>query len=268
MGTYSTGYVPDDPGHKRTPFHHFAARHPKAAEFSASCEANLPPVLDQNGSGSCVGHATACAIYAGCKAAGDPLPWVPSPDNNYRLARCVDRMPRPDGSLPRLVDEGAQPNQAFRAFEEWGVRPMGPRPPDGRMSDVDPRTVNDEPSLGDLEKDAESLLLGEYGIYTYGAQRGLDVRTAITNGFPVCAAVPGGSAAWQNYSGGVIGATGEPLDHYVTIFAYERVADGTFVYTLRNSWGEGYGENGNVRVNEAALNEFSDLVVASVRRAG
>src|SRR5262249_33647257 len=140
---------------------------------------------------------------------------------------------------------------------EWGLRRMQPLP--DRYSDADPATVNDEPSLGDLEEDASSMLVGDYGIYSYGAQRVQEVCTAIANGIPVCCAIAGGSAAFQNSSGGVLGPLNAPLDHYVCIIGYETSADGSKVFMIRNSWSEYWGENGNVRINEACLDQLGDL---------
>lgn len=261
---YRTGHIADPAGHRRTPFHHLAARLAIAAIDSPSLEQFLSEPLDQGATSSCTGHAFGEGTYVALGASGAPLPWIPSPGDLYRLARCIDRFPRPDGSLAPLTDDGAQPSQVLRALSEWGVRPMR-RLPD-RMSDADPRTINDEPKLDELEEDGATLLVGGYGIYSTGKQRGQDVRLSLSILVPVTVAVPGGSDAWQSYTGGIIGPTGTPIDHDAVVYRAELQPDGSYIYFVRNSWGW-WGEGGSCRVSEAALDEFEDIVALSVRRA-
>lgn len=277
--TFATGYIPDPVGHRRTPFQRFAARLAAAPPAEASLEPYLPAVFDQGQTGSCTGHATSAGLYAACGYAAAvlgliaALAFVPSPDGIYKLGRCVDRVPNVDGSLPPLTDDGAQPNQVMRGVSEWGVKPLKAPTPDGRYSDAVPPSppdsatgVNAEPSLADIEADAQTVLVGEYGIYSSGTQRSNEVASAIAAGAPVCAAVPGGSSAWQNYSSGVLSATGEPLDHYIVIVAYKTLSSGKRVFKIRNSWGD-WGESGDCWVDEAALDEMGDLFAMTVRRA-
>lgn len=268
MAQYSCGYIPDPEGHTRTPFHHvMGLLAPAPANvYQASLETSLPPTMDQNGSGSCTGHAYAGAIATYTTASGAPLGWVPSPDDIYKGERAIDRLPDANGKLPPLQDVGAQPNQGERYINEWGVRPMIALP--NRCSDVDPNTVNDEPVLGNLRKDSVNLLIGAYEIFASGSSLGQQIRQALTNGIPVAVAVPGGSDAWQRYAGGtsVIGATGTELDHYVFIYKYAQQPDGSYLYWIRNSWSEFWGINGSCIINEAALEEFGDIIAMMVRK--
>lgn len=252
MGPYATGLVRDDPAIRRTPIRHLMARlGPVAVPEAYSLEDLAPPVFDQGATSGCVSCALATAISTSLTAQGKSLGWVPSQADIYRLAREVDRVP----GTP-LVDEGSSPWQAERAVGEWGVRAMGPMAPDGRYSDLDPKTVDDEQSFLALEEDNQYLVVGSYGIYTEGAQRAQDVRVALVAGYPVTVSVCGGSSAWQNYTGLVIGPTGAPLDHEVCVIAYETGG----VFRLRNSWGDSYGLSGDVLVSEAALAEYADLI--------
>lgn len=262
---YATGAKPDPAGLRRTPVHHlFRRMRAVPLPSSFSIEHLAPPVFDQGQTGSCVGHAFACAIATALAAKGTPLSFVPSPAGIYTLARCVDRVPDYDGTFPALEDGGSMPNEAERGVKEWGVRPMAPMAPDGRYSDADPQHIDDEPRLVDLEADATEILAGCYGIYTSGSQRSQDVRAAVFGGYPVTLSVCGGSSAWQDYTSGVIGATGQPLDHETCIVGYETTSSGGVVFRIRNSWSAGYGQGGDVLVNEAALDEYADLIAWDV----
>lgn len=189
-GKYGRGHRPDPVGHRMNGFHLLAAALAVAPPISADISASSPPVFDQGQTGSCVGHATCGGAWTSCKQAGHPLPFIPSPDLEYKLARAIDREPGTNGGDPvALTDEGSEPNQAMRAIQEWGVMPMGTKPHDGRNSDVDPSTVNDEPSFLALETAANCELIGAYRINSLGDARILDVCRAIAAGYAVCFAV-------------------------------------------------------------------------------
>lgn len=261
--SYSTGYRPDPASYRRTSFAWLARRLGLSASppASVSLAPYMPRTLDQNGCSGCTGHATAAAIYAAFAAKGQPLSWVPSPKDIYTLGRAIDRASPSDP----LLDNGAEPNQVFRAIDEFGIRPMKPLP--DRYSDADPATINDEPDLASLEQDGLTIVSGDYAIADVGQAREDQVCMALASGRPVCCAIAG-SGALQSYTGGVLGPLGTDLDHYVLIFAADAQPDGSRVYTLRNSWGASYGEAGNFRINSAALAELGDLVVADCRLGG
>lgn len=265
---FRTGYVEDAAGHVRAAFHKVALALGLVAAnvFSASLEANMPAdPFDQGDTGSCTGHSVAGAIVTAFAATGAPLPFTPSPEDLYKGGRELTRARGPDGKLPALVDEGASPSAVVAFANTFGVRPMR-RLPD-RNSDADPATINEEQNLAELKKDAEALVVGDYAIFGSAEEVQAQIRQAITNGIPVCVAVPGGSAQWQGYKAGqVLSATGKPNDHYVFIYGYEQQPDGTYVYLIRNSW-NGWGDRGNARADESAVAEFSNVIAMSVRRA-
>lgn len=262
----STGYISDPITHKRAKYR--ASREGIAAlPKSASLLPFAVVVLDQNQTGSCTGGSTAAALATALSAKGTPLPWIPSPKGIYTLGRAVDRVPDSHGVLPPLSDNGAQPNQVMRGITEWGIRPMGPLV-QGCYYDCDPSDVNEEPTLGELEDDAKNLILGEHAITTTGVQRITDICTAIASRKPVTVAIAGGSDAFQEYTGGILPALHAPLDHYVWILGYETDAHGQCIITVRNQWGPSWGESGNVRLSEAAVQELGDLVVLDVHLKG
>lgn len=266
MSQFATGYLPDPIGHKRTPFALLAARLGiDTTPSSASMKMSIPGVLDQGPTSSCTGHASSIAWFLALSYMTPHLAsnwdWIPSPTEIYRNGRAIDRT---DLSVP-LEDGGAEPNQVFRAVNEFGVRPMRGPTSDGRNSDAELGTINDEPKLGDLEEEALLLPLGEYAIFDVGAARIQALRRAISANKPVCVAIAGGGRVFQGYTGGVLPALRSPLDHYVLLCAYTTDANGKTIFEGLNSWGESWGEGGYFRLNEDAAQELGDLVAINAR---
>lgn len=264
---FRTGFIKDPEGHVRVAFRHVAAALALVAAnvYGCTLAEHVPAQpLDQGQTGSCTGHAIAYAIVTAFAASGQPLPFVPSPKDLYTGGRELTRGRGPDGKLEPLRDEGAMPSAVLQFGTTFGIRPM--RCLDDRNSDADPLTIDEPHDFAELKKDAEFVVVGDYGIYGAPDEVGAQIRQAITNGFPVCVAVPGGSQQWQQYRGGVLGATGAANDHYAFLYGYEMQPDGSYVYYGQNSW-NGWGEAGKFRANEAAVAEFSNVFAMSVRRA-
>jgi hypothetical protein len=110
---------------------------------------------------NCEGHSSAMAAWISFLASGNPLPFFPSPDAIYKNARCQERAPNADGSLSPLTDGGAMTSDVVTIFQTCGLKKMGPMASDGRYSDVDMATVNDEPRLDELDTEAETPVLVE-----------------------------------------------------------------------------------------------------------
>lgn len=262
--SFAKGYIPDPDGHQVTSIRHAklgAAVVPDAVDLRPFA----PPVLDQNDCGSCVGHAIACAVATSFAKAGTPLGFVPSPRSVYCLARAIDRT---DPSIP-LTDDGSMPNQAVRSLSEWGVRAMLAPSPQGYNSDCDPTNVNDEPTLDEVEQDAVAVVIGQYEIDSAGTQRVQDICAALAAGFAVTCSVSAENGTWQNWvaSLGPLGAQSPvELDHYVWFIGY-RTANGKRIFRIRNQWGTGWGDAGEIEVTEAFIAQIGDVYGFSVRKA-
>lgn len=263
--TYGLGYRPDSPRIKarNAVVGSRSLRARLGVGVAASRPVDLsrfaPYVMDQAQTGSCTGHAIASAAYLATRADKGPLglPFVPSPKGIYTLERCLER----SGASTPLTDSGAMISDGMLVLSSWGVSPMKQLP--DRYSDVDPESVNDEPDFLGLEQDARTLLVGAHPITSTGDQLAEDVMTALSAAFPVVLGVPGGSDAWQNYTSGVLDSIAAPLDHCVYILG----GDGD-TFTIRNSWGAGWGEQGNVRVSRRFLEvSTGDRYALSVRMA-
>ena len=227
------------------------------------------PVADQGSTSSCPGHAVAGAVYTTCAAQGHQLPYVPSPKGIYTDARCIDRTPSPElgWALPPLTDEGAFPDQAVRAIAEWGVMPIQAPTTDGRYSDCDPVTINDEPTLNDLEAESALVLTGAYGIDidVIGKQRVMDLRKSLSNGYAVCFSTYVGIEFenWTPSKGPLKGVNGTP-NHYVYLISYRTLPDGTTVFKFRNSWGPGWGIYGDGLGDESFVAKMHDIYIMQV----
>jgi hypothetical protein len=270
--SYGFGYRPDSPYYPKTPFHRLAAKFSGAPANDVDLRPFAPAVKDQDGTSSCTGHGTSTAISTAFRKSGTPLPFEPSEKGIYDLARCIDRMPKPDGRLPPLTDDGAMPNQVMRGIGEWGIRPRNHQALDGRNSDCEPSTINREPTFAELETDAVTILLGCYAIRSTGSQRVSEIKQALSNGLPVCvgAFVDTAFMRWDPKSG-PIGAPnwGDPDGggHWLCALGHSSTYTGKTAFIVRNSWGTGWGSSGDCEVSEDFIANLYDIDVIVPRKA-
>lgn len=238
--------------------------------LAASLEQFEAPIMNQGQTGSCTGHGTAQGIVTAFAAKGDPMPFVPSPAGIYTVGRCVGRAPGHDGALAPLTDSGAMPADVMAGISLWGVRPMGAQAP-GRFSDQLDSRVNDEPTLGDLEDDAETLLVGEFRIDETAPDVVEQVCRAIAQGYPVGVGIFVDSA-FENYAPGAvpIGApnVNDPNGggHWIVLTSYVTNAVGRRVFRGPNSWGPGWGDSGHFVASEEWVRAAWDLYCLNVSR--
>ena len=272
-GRFGKGWKPNPASHVRTFFGACRwtvdAAAAAATPASMSLESFAPEVLDQGQTGSCTGHGTATALYTSFVAAGVPLKFIPSPAEIYRNGRAIDRVPRSDGTFALLTDDGAEPNQVIRAVQTIGIRPMRAPTKDGRYSDVEPSTVNDNPMLGDVMVERLTVPIGERGIQSVGAGASIDevvllMRQALAAGFAICKGnfVDTDYENWSP-SKGPMGACDlrDPNGggHWTTTLGYYTDASGRTIFIDRGSWGRAYGLNGNVEVLPAFIAQAQDI---------
>ena len=250
--------------------HAFAAHHAALMDTtprSVDHQSKAPRIMDQGDIASCWGHATSRGIATALEIAGSPLGFVPSQDDLYRLARCLMRA-RNGAARPRLTDTGTSPHIGNQVLSLFGVRAMRGPTSDGRYSDCDDATFNDEPDLGSLIADSKHILIGDYGITSWGSQRILDMRkalaaTSVTGGF-FCDT---GFERWQR-GNAPYGAPRNPNDpqgggHMITYDGYDTMQNGSTVFIIANSWSEGWGDDGRCLVDEEFVldSQVSDLTV-------
>ena len=222
-----------------------------AQQASLDRSGSIFDIWDQGPTGSCVAHALLGAILAARKAAGLPVLNL-SRVTLYALAREIDR----GGQWVGLQDGGCIPAAAIRALRECGAPAYELRP-------TDPATVNDEPSLAELESAEETLLaFARDSLWSsYAVPSDIDaVKSALASGAFLTVGIAADTATFQDYRGGVLGNQGPSVDHEVLLLDY----DGGTVRGV-NSWGRGWGESGLFRLDSSGVSGLAEIVAHNVR---
>jgi len=80
-------------------------------------------------------------------------------------------------------------------------------------------------------------ITGELGIYQ---------QASTASGGPVLVCVD--ASTWASYSGGILTQCGDNIDHCVQLTGYSDYGHTNASWTLRNSWGTDWGENGYIQI--------------------
>jgi hypothetical protein len=239
------GLIPDPEGHVYNGFHMHVSSTLKSLPDASNMRKFIPPIWNQAQTGSCGGHGTAGGIATTFASKGHPLPCAPHPKDIYANARCIDRVPDADGTLPKLVDWGTSPNALERSTNLWGV-PLSSEVNDGFPADSPyyasylEAHVNDEPEFMSLEASTNRIIVGLNAIRTTGQQKVIEACQALADGYAIMAAVAAGNNAFQGFSGeGVLDFTGTAFDHWIYFADYRTNDKGEREFYLVNSWGVG-----------------------------
>lgn len=231
-------------------------------------EAWAPPIFDQGPTGSCTAHGLAGAVFTALAKAGTPLPWVPSPDGLYKCTRGIARANTtlPSGGLPEFTDGGAELADAIAAGAEWGIHQMGRRPSDGRNSDCDTPTINDEPNLEKLEEAATTLVTGEYRIDPQAGNASDLLAASLVGGFPLYDGffVDGAFEALTPVQVAPAPNESDPNGGgHATYLGGYRTNLGKREFRLTNSWGD-WCDGGRCWVSEAWIRNTWEIWVCDV----
>lgn len=251
------GYIPDADHKRRQKDSMLRFGATPTAPPQASLANSRGPLVNQGGTGHCVGAGTAQAVYTSAAASGSPLPFFPSPRGIYQLARILERT----DSSQKLTDSGAMPSDVLIVLRQFGVEPIHLPNPDGRYDDVmgpddvaamnlyPPVTiipnVNDEPSLLDLETSGLRLLTGEYRIDETNPNFAAQIQASIASNAAAGIGIFVDTAfmSWSGIAGPISsidlndpngGGHWLALDYYYTHSTFGLVFGGP------NSWGEGW----------------------------
>jgi hypothetical protein len=213
---------------------------------TATLEQFVDVVRDQGQTSCCVGFAFARAVQLRCAAMGVPIQW-PSPSAIYTEARAYElSSPTAD-----LTDTGCAPRDAIKGMAEWGI-------PTDASWPFDPATIDDKPDLGELEAASAAVLHDYFRIDTLGAERVLDVRSALSQGYPVAIGVEVDNA-FEAYAGTGAVTAPDPANllggHMLCLVGYQTNANGTTRVRGVNSWSVNWGDRGFFWADEAWLTD-------------
>jgi len=238
------GLMPDPPGTVyRTFAHHPASRLLKSASPLPRESHNVlyaPPVWNQGGTSSCVGHGFACQVTTTLACLGRPLPSPAVPRTIYALSRSVSRA---DPSTP-LVDSGASPAAGAAALGRWGIvleseDDEGLTAESPEYCDHLEAHVNDELTLDEVEIGSDRTVVGFNSIPDDSPDKLPQYQASLASGHPISTAVDAGCDKFQAYdgSGGPLDYCGDEPDHFVCVLDYRIEDDGSVLFLLQNSWG-------------------------------
>jgi hypothetical protein len=248
-----------------------------------------PGILDQDGTESCCGYAAAFGITTRFAIMRAPIALV-SPIGCYIIGCDILRTVGSDGKLPAFTDSGTEPDAVWQGTMTYGVckaSTWGNFP-------ADPATITSEPTPAQLQAAKDFVLKGAYFLGGSQAQLLLQLLQVLATGYPVTNLIPSTNPSFDNYTGGVIPASGMTgtIDHCTTLLDYawngDQASFTAFVASLQagtvdmnaivqlvlyggNSWGEDWGESdvpgisgGFYRMQAEALFVMSSLAVCDV----
>lgn len=268
-----------NPDHRRTPIEMLAEKLGWAAMAAppftpVSWDSIAGIALDQGGHGACEGHSHSKGLRMALQIAGTPLAWDPSPDGLYKIARCIER----NGRKVALTDSGTESAYICMGINLWGVHPMGgpvqdPDDSGPRNSDVNNTSVNAEPTYVELEKDSESLFIGQYSAEgTSAATRLAAVNLALSKGYmpTIGGDVDSAYMGWEPSDGVYPGCNPKDIQggHSQLIIAnrISIVNSAEYDYQILNSWGP-WCDRGRVWVRQKFILDAMEITAMSVRRA-
>jgi hypothetical protein len=273
---HGTGFILDAPG----TWLRFAHTHPAATKFKAATakrpssggpDSFAPPIYDQDGVGACVGEWYACQLFTFLASIGHSPISPFSGRGAYAISRMVDRAAtyptRKAADLPALVDEGASPSQCWRAALKYGL---------GNIDELDDRKLVIDAALACTPLNGTELIACDARrppvpiemteIPADDPTKVDQLLDALAAGMPAGISLDGGCAEFQGYAGGILDWVGGPmdLDHMVTVTFFTTDAAGAPTFKIRNSWNEGWGEGGCLRVTERYIRAAGGIIVPRI----
>lgn len=222
------GWRPSLPDHRDlryTPAPGAAATLPPAVDLRPA----MPPVQDQGQLGSCTANAIGAAVYHALAAAGRD-PFLPSRLAVYYGERLIEGTIREDA--------GAEIRDGFKVLAREGAAPEELWPYDDgpvRFARRPPRRYYDRANNHQAV------------VYRRVAQTDAEMRAALAAGLPIVA----GFTVYSSFETDAVARTGAvPMPqlsdaalggHAVLVVGYD---DAAGRWTVRNSWGEGWGSSG------------------------
>lgn len=256
MNRWGRGYIPDRGDVRRNlrPFSRVGGG--QLPDAPVHLTVPIPP-MDQGITNTCVPHARAAAIVTRYFTLTGKHREPASVALWYALAR-LDDLSSPDAPL---VDLGCRPTTAVRVARDWGVVPQSFYP-------LDPGAINDRPNFEALEAAAEHPLDGHYAIDATGRDRNLEIRRALTLGFPVPVALAINGPQFEGArAGDIIRPPDGALDglHEILVVGWIPGLNGRGSrFEILNSWGGDWCDHGYAEIDEAYLADDALCIDADV----
>lgn len=244
------------------------------------------PRVDQGQSGSCTWGSSSVAAWVACKSIGTPLDFIPSQRAGYSLTLALERKAAGHTPAVPLADVGADLEDVFVVWRDWGVEPMEvPLTPDGRFYDIwtpgdgalGLGNVTDEPNLDEVMRAQGTRLLVDLGPHTihpedWSAPELMAMALSGAGGqppLPVMAAGFVDSAFCSNGDPAEVLGPCNPFDkdgggHAFWFSAYRTNAQGVYEFKLENSWGSSWRADGAVWVAESFVRRCWALYVPNI----
>jgi Papain family cysteine protease len=241
--TRKWGWRPQPPDSRDV---HLGAQFLRPGAAPDAFELPKPAIRDQKSTGSCTGQGTTNAEWIAYHQQGANCPPL-SALAAYSWGRALE------GGGAERRDDGAYIRNVVKALQKLGAADESAWP-------FDESKVNEHPDATATWSAFDRK--GIRGYYAIPMVTPAILRAAISSGFPVVAGWQLGEG-FENYDGrGVLGreGLGRLGGHCVCIRAYK-----PGVWTLVNSWGTGYGLNGEVLANDDFVTAATDAWAIDVR---
>lgn len=201
-------------------------------------------IKNQLNTGSCVGQAVAQAVDLAI--VGDDT------KSQDRSALFVYYNSRKESGDDTIVDNGTYLRTAIKSVQKFGVCPEPAWP-------FSVSKVNRMPVWNAYRTSHD--LRGIRGYYRIDSGDLADVKRAIASGRPVVAGWQVDAAFKAHRGSVVVGAQHEPFvgGHAMVVVGYTAVH-----WTIVNSWGTGWGDNGMATVNDSFMRQARDLWAVDV----
>ncbi len=223
--THQTGHLPDAPAvvDARVGLH----LHP---EYGAMKAGTMPPfttnrqklrwLVNQTDIGGCEGCAHGSGTTLQLANDGTPLDEPVSHIGLYLQALMIDAPLNADGTLPWLVDVGTMPSSILGGMltyggakqSVWGQMPMSSGTMYSRDSGA-PEGALIQPSPTQLFGGRAFRLNGAYFLQSTGVALVRDLVRVMASGRVLTNAIRASGSAFQQYTGGVLGALSGAVDH-------------------------------------------------------
>ncbi len=188
------------------------------------------------------------------------------------LADCAPTCSHSGPDTRVLTDDGTEVLSCVQYATEWGVRRMTDAPmlavdtATGESyvanSDCVPATACCEPTFSALEMDAAHLIPVPHQIISAGPRRITESCLMLDDGHPIVFGTVIASPFFA-YAGGVVGVQDqhdpEGGGHCMVLVGYRTTADGKRVFIGINSWGTGWGTDGDFECSEEFVAQMQEM---------